>query len=127
MIVIRFYLRFLHIVNYDDAKKLMNSYVKMKKILLLTALFSFALVSMTVKAGPATVTVSSEMFHEGENVSITYTDLPIGCNILLYKDLSLQPMKEMMQVHEGAASGTFEVGTGLEPGIYHVRCLLEAD
>ena len=99
----------------------------MKKVLLLTALFSFALVSMTMKAGPATVTVSSEAFHEGENVSITYTDLPVGCNILLYKDLSLQPMKEMMQVHDGAVSGTFVVGTGLEPGNYHVRCVLDDD
>ncbi len=98
----------------------------MKKIFLHISLL-MAVVSMSLNAAPVTVTIPNKTYQEGENVSVTYTELPIGCKILLYKDLSLQPMKEMLLVDEGSTTGVFVVGPNLEPGDYHVRCVLDAD
>lgn len=57
----------------------------------------------------------------GESISVSYTNLPEGASLLLYKDDALLPLRTSYTV-ENTGNGSFSTESTLEPGRYQIRC-----
>ena len=94
----------------------------MKTSRILTLIFLLTIAFRVTADTEPTVSVQAQ-YQSGESVTINYANLPVGATIMLYKDLSLQPMREMLEVSD-EQGGVFTLANTLEPGSYEVRSIL---
>ena len=97
----------------------------MKKILFYISVTLISLLySGTTEA--QTFSVEKSVFATGEDVKISCKDVPASAYVWVYKDLAVQPLKTMREPDKnsnGDFTGTLDMGTGLEPATYTVKCI----
>ena len=84
------------------------------------AIISVALCATALLAQAQQVSVGRAAYTAGDNVTITYSDIPAGTMVSLYKGLSYQPMRYVLTTDQ--PSGEWIYPDALEPGDYEIRC-----
>lgn len=74
---------------------------------------------------PASIAINKSVSNPGDDLVISYTNLPANSSIMIFREQSVLPLRTTMSVDGDVFgnSGTFDVGTALEPGDYSAVCL----
>jgi len=113
-------------------RKFASTLKKTKKIMrthyhkLISAIAAYCLICGTLNAQTISVTPAHSTYTADEMLTLTYKDIPIGSTIKIFKDVSLQPMQEMVEVSD-STSGSTPISDSYEPGVYSVRYILDGD